>query len=61
MRFVTASLKVEFIRPTPICVELVIRGQLRSIEGRKAQVSLTLNAGDQVCATGEMLAVQLRG
>ena len=61
MRFVTASLKVDFVRPTPICVELVIRGQLRSIEGRKAQVSLTLNAGDQVCATGEMLAVQLRG
>ena len=60
MRFVTASLTVDFLRPTPIGVELVIRGQLRGIEGRKAQVSLTLSAGDQVCARGEMLAVQLR-
>ena len=60
MRFVTASLKVDFLRPTPIGVELVVRGRLRAIEGRKAQVSLELYAGDQVCATGEMLAVQLR-
>ncbi len=60
MRFVTASLKVDFLRPTPIGVELVVRGQLRSIDGRKVQVSLSLSAGDQACARGEMLAVQLR-
>jgi len=60
MRFVTASLKVDFLRPTPIGVELVVKGQLRSIDGRKVQVSLSLGAGDQVCARGEMLAVQLR-
>jgi acyl-CoA thioesterase FadM len=60
MRFVTASLKVDFLRPTPIGVELVIRGQLRGVEGRKVQVSLSLSEADQVCARGEMLAVQLR-
>ena len=60
MRFVTASLKVDFLRPTPIGVELVVEGQLRSIDGRKVQVALSLSAGDQVCARGEMLAVQLR-
>ena len=60
MRFVTASLKVDFLRPTPIGVELVVKGQLRGIDGRKVQVALSLGAGDQVCARGEMLAVQLR-
>ena len=60
MRFVTASLKVDFLRPTPIGVELEVRGRLRSIEGRKVQVSLSLEAGGQACARGEMLAVQFR-
>jgi acyl-coenzyme A thioesterase PaaI-like protein len=60
MRFVTASLKVDFLRPTPIGVELEVRGRLRSLEGRKVQVSLSLGAGGQACATGEMLAVLFR-
>lgn len=60
MRFVTASLKVDYLRPTPIAVELEIRGALRGIEGRKVQVGLTLSAGGQACARGEMLAVQFR-
>lgn len=60
MRFVTASLEVEFLRPTPIGVELEIRGRLRGIEGRKVRVSLSLVAGGQACARGEMLAVQFR-
>jgi acyl-coenzyme A thioesterase PaaI-like protein len=60
MRFVTASLKVDFVRPTPIGVELVIKGQLRSIEGRKVQVALSLGEADRICARGDMLAVQLR-
>jgi len=60
MRFVTASLKVEYLRPTPVGVELEIRGRLESIEGRKVQVSLALLAGGRPCARGEMLAVQFR-
>ena len=60
MRFVTASLKVDFLRPTPIGVELEVRGRLLSLEGRKVQVSLSLDAGGQACARGEMLAVQFR-
>ena len=60
MRFVTASLQVEFLSPTPIGVELVVRGQVLSIDGRKVTVSLLLNAGDLTCARGKMLAVQFR-
>jgi acyl-coenzyme A thioesterase PaaI-like protein len=60
MRFVTASLKVDYLRPTPIGVELVIRGELRRIEGRKVHLALTLSADGQLCARAEMLAVQFR-
>lgn len=59
-RFVTASLKVEFKNPTPQGVELLMRGELQSVEGRKVRVVLSLHAGDVVCATGEMLAIELR-
>ena len=59
IRFVTASLKVDFKRPTPLGVELVVKGMLRSLEGRKAWIDLVLTAGELTCATGEMLAIRL--
>jgi acyl-CoA thioesterase FadM len=60
MRFVTGSLKVDFLRPTPMGVELVVRAKLLSIEGRKVRMAMTLSAGDVVCATSEMLAIQFK-
>ncbi|GAD24543.1 hypothetical protein AVS7_04303 [Acidovorax sp. MR-S7] len=59
IRFVTASLKVDFKKPTPLGVELVVKGVLRSLEARKAWIDLTLTAGQQTCAVGEMLAIRL--
>jgi len=60
MRFVTATLSVEYLRPTPIGVELVIKGRLLEIDGRKVRVALSLAAGSELCARGEMLAVRFR-
>lgn len=60
LRFVTASLKVDFLRPTPIGVELVVKGKLHSVEGRKVRVSMTLSAEGVTCATAEMLALSLK-
>ncbi|MEM5368414.1 PaaI family thioesterase [Paraburkholderia azotifigens] len=60
IRFVTASLKVDFRRPTPFGIELVIKGRLRSLEGRKAWIDLILSAGDVTCAVGDMLAIRLQ-
>ena len=56
-RHITAQLNVKYIAPTPMGVELTIRGELISIEGRKVQVKLTLSAGEKLCAEAEMLAV----
>ncbi|MDG4575994.1 MAG: PaaI family thioesterase [Defluviicoccus sp.] len=60
IRFVTASLKVDYLRPTPIGVELLLTGKLRSLEGRKVWVDLSLAADGVTCAKGEMLAILVR-
>ncbi|MCJ2137415.1 PaaI family thioesterase [Methylobacterium sp. J-026] len=60
IRFVTASLQIDFRKPTPLGEELLITGTLKSLDGRKAQVSLSLSAAGVECAYGEMLAVELR-
>lgn len=60
LRFVTASLKVDFLRPTPINTELVITGRERSVEGRKVWVDMELSASGNVCAKAEMLAIRFR-
>jgi acyl-coenzyme A thioesterase PaaI-like protein len=59
LRFVTASLKVDYLRPTPLGVELEIRGQIKEIKGRKVVVSATVSAQGEVCARGEVVAVQM--
>ena len=58
-RFVTASLKVDFLRPTPIDVELEVRGEIVEVKARKVTVDLSLRAGGEVCARGHMIAVRL--
>jgi acyl-coenzyme A thioesterase PaaI-like protein len=59
IRYVTASLTIDFRRPTPIGVELEITGRLKVRDGRKSWVDLALNADGTECATGTMLAIRL--
>lgn len=59
LRFVTDTLTVEYRKPTPIGVELTVRGRLKSHEGRKVIVALELAAGEDVCARGEMIAIKI--
>ena len=59
VRCVTASLKVDFKAPTPMGKELELKGKLRSIEGRKIWVDMTLSAEGITCVTGEILAIRL--
>jgi acyl-coenzyme A thioesterase PaaI-like protein len=57
-RFVTASLQVDYLRPTPLGEPLEVRGRVKEVKGRKVVVEATLSAGGQVCARGEVVAVQ---
>lgn len=58
-RFLTASLKVDYLRPTPIDSTLELRGQVLEIKGRKVVVAVTLTARGEVCARGEVVTVQM--
>jgi len=57
-RYVTAALRVNYVRPTPIGVELELRARVKEASGRKAIVEVTLSAGGTVTATGEVVAVR---
>ncbi|MDH3405132.1 MAG: PaaI family thioesterase [Acidobacteriota bacterium] len=59
LRFVTASLAVDYLRPTPLGVPLEVRGRVEEVKERKVVVSATLSAAGQVCATGRVVAVKM--
>jgi acyl-coenzyme A thioesterase PaaI-like protein len=59
LRFVTASLHVEYIRPTPLGPSLEVRGKVKEIKGRKVVVSASVSANGEICAKGEVVAVQM--
>ena len=59
IRFVTASLHVDYLRPTPIDAELEIRGKIKELKAKKVVVSATVSAGGEVCARGEVVAVRM--
>lgn len=58
-RFVTASLHVDYLRPTPLGGELEIRGRVKEIKGRRVVVEATVSAGGLTTARGEVVAVQM--
>jgi uncharacterized protein (TIGR00369 family) len=58
-RFVTASLKVEYLKPTPHGPELEIRARAVEVGERKVVVHLTVSAAGRVTATGEVVAVRM--
>lgn len=58
-RFVTASLQVDYLRPTPIDCELEIRGRAVAINGRRVTVEATLAVDGVVTARGRIVAAQM--
>ncbi len=59
LRFVTAALHVDYLRPTPLGPELLLRGSVEEMGERKVVVAITLSADDEVCARGRVVAVRL--
>jgi acyl-coenzyme A thioesterase PaaI-like protein len=59
LRFVTASLHVDYLKPTPIDGPLEMRARVLEVKGRKVVVRTELSAAGEVCARGEVVAVQI--
>lgn len=58
-RFVTASLHVDYVAPTPAGVELVLRSRAEEVGERKVVVTSSVTAAGVECARGRVVAVRL--
>lgn len=58
-RFVTASLQVDYLKPTPIGVDLEIRGKVVELKGRKVVSEISLFANGVETVKGKVIAVQV--
>ena len=59
LRYVTANLTVDYLAPTPMGVELVLRGTIEEVKGRKVVVSEEVFDGETLVARGRVIAVQM--
>jgi acyl-coenzyme A thioesterase PaaI-like protein len=58
-RFVTASLQVDYLKPTPLGFVLELRGKILEIKGRKVITEITVSANGEVTAKGKVVAAQM--
>ena len=61
VRFVTAALHVDYLRPTPIAGPLQLRSRFKEVGERKVVVLTDLSVDGEVCARGEVVAVRFQG
>jgi acyl-coenzyme A thioesterase PaaI-like protein len=58
-RFVTGSLQVSYLKPTPLGPKLVIRGRVKEIKGRKVIIESTVLVDGVATVRGEVVAIQM--
>ena len=58
-RFLTASLHVDYLKPTPLGIELEIRARVKEIKGRKVTIEEWINAAGLTTVRGEVITVQV--
>ena len=59
LRFVTGSLHVDFLKPTPLGPVLELRGRVKELKGRKVVVESDVWVDGVMTARGEVVAVQM--
>ncbi len=58
-RFLTASLHVDYLKPTPLGIKLEIRGKVKEIKGRKVIIEEWIIADGVITVRGEVVAVEV--
>lgn len=58
-RYVTASLQVDYLLPTPLGVELEVRARVEEIKGKKTIISASVLAEGKVTAKGRVVAIRM--
>lgn len=57
--YVTGSLKVEYLAPTPLGQQVELRSRVTEVKGRKRVVATSLRSGGKECARGEAVMVSV--
>ena len=58
-RFVTVSLHVDYVAPTPVDTTLELRGRVKESKGRKMVIMVSVLAAGKETARGEVVALQM--
>jgi acyl-coenzyme A thioesterase PaaI-like protein len=58
-RFVTASLQVDYLKPTPLGVKLELRGKVIELKGKKVISEISVSANGEITARGKVVAIQM--
>ncbi|MCJ7433269.1 MAG: PaaI family thioesterase [Anaerolineales bacterium] len=59
LRYPTASLHVDYLKPTPLGPLLEIRGRVKEVKGRKVVIEEWIMVNGEVTVRGELVAVQV--
>lgn len=59
LRYLTASLHVDYLKPTPLGPVLEVRGKVKEVKGRKVAIEEWILANGVVTVRGEVVAVQV--
>ena len=59
LRYLTASLHVDYLKPTPLGPLLEIRGKVKEVKGRKVVIEEWIAVNGEVTVRGELVAVQV--
>lgn len=58
-RFLTGTINVKYLKPTPINCTLQIRGKILAIDGKKVTIGVDVIADGVVTVKGEVVAIQV--
>jgi acyl-coenzyme A thioesterase PaaI-like protein len=61
LRYLTASLHIDYLKPTPLDILLELRGTVKEIKGRKVIVNISVLADHILMVQGQLVAVQVPG
>ena len=59
LRYLTASLRVDYLKPTPLGPVLEIRGKVKDVKGRKVAIEEWIIVHGVITVRGEVVAVQV--
>ena len=59
LRYLTGSLNIKYLKPTPLGETIVLRGKIREVTNRKVIVDVIVSVEGIETVTGEVIAIQV--